>query len=58
MKVADLMSTLRHVPDFAAVTPEEKAQGYSSRCAVCGRRLFAGCELIASACPGPEAEGC
>jgi hypothetical protein len=52
MTAADLTSTLRHEPDFAAVTEAEKRQGYSSRCRRCRRLLWSGLELLGSACPG------
>lgn len=45
-----------HTPDFFAVTAEERARGYSSRCRICGTRLVESIELIDSPCPGGAAE--
>lgn len=41
-----------HTPDFFAVTPEERARGYSSRCQTCGLPLVSSIEFIGYPCPG------
>ena len=48
--------TRTHTPDFFAITADERARGYSSRCRICGARLVEGIELIDSPCPGGASE--
>jgi len=41
-----------HVPDWAAPTPTERAQGITAKCAVCGKALYRGVEFITAGCAG------